>query len=167
MATISAALSVSFLPPPTRRAASTVSSPRVKVKPVVTCTSERRDHNPLIPCFRQGAARFRCCAEPPPSPEQETPAPPPAPPSSLWGVSTSAWTAGVAGLGLLETGYLSYLKLTGSEAFCPVGGGGCGDVLDSDYSVVFGNLCRPLRMGLGASSENFTASTEFSICRIV
>jgi uncharacterized membrane protein len=41
---------------------------------------------------------------------------------------------------LLETGYLSYLKLTGSEAFCPVGGGGCGDVLDSDYSVVFGNL---------------------------
>jgi uncharacterized membrane protein len=40
----------------------------------------------------------------------------------------------------LETGYLSYLKLTGSEAFCPVVGGGCGDVLDSDYSVVFGNL---------------------------
>jgi uncharacterized membrane protein len=44
---------------------------------------------------------------------------------------------------LLETGYLSYLKLTGSEAFCPVGGGGCGDVLDSDYSVVFGNLILP------------------------
>nr|XP_051183452.1 thiol-disulfide oxidoreductase LTO1 isoform X2 [Lolium perenne] len=110
MATISAALSISFLPPPARRAASTTFSPRVIKR----------------------APRFRCCAEPP-SPEQETP-----PPSSLWGVSTSAWTAGVAGLGLLETGYLSYLKLTGSEAFCPVGGGGCGDVLDSDYSVVFG-----------------------------
>lgn len=118
MATISAALSVSFLGPPTRLAASTSFSPRVK-----------------------RAARFRCCAEPPPSPEQEIPAPPttpPAPPSSLWGVSTSAWTAGVAGLGVLETGYLSYLKLTGSEAFCPVGGGGCGDVLDSDYSFIFG-----------------------------
>ncbi|CAM0870506.1 unnamed protein product [Alopecurus aequalis] len=118
MATISAALSVSFLPPPTRLAVSAILSPRVK-----------------------RAARFRCCAEPPPSPEQEIPGPPPpppAPPSSLWGVSTSAWTAGVAGLGLLETGYLSYLKLTGSEAFCPVGGGGCGNVLDSDYSVVFG-----------------------------
>ncbi|KAF7062170.1 hypothetical protein CFC21_068799 [Triticum aestivum] len=121
MATISAALSVSLLPPAARRAVSTATSsspPRVK-----------------------RAARFRCCAEPPSPQQQETPAPLPSPPelpSSLWGVSTSAWTAGVAGLGLLETGYLSYLKLTGSEAFCPVSGGGCGDVLDSDYSVVFG-----------------------------
>ncbi|CAM0870507.1 unnamed protein product [Alopecurus aequalis] len=140
MATISAALSVSFLPPPTRLAVSAILSPRVKVSRI-TRTSHRRDHTPLIPWSPQRAARFRCCAEPPPSPEQEIPGPPPpppAPPSSLWGVSTSAWTAGVAGLGLLETGYLSYLKLTGSEAFCPVGGGGCGNVLDSDYSVVFG-----------------------------
>jgi uncharacterized membrane protein len=65
---------------------------------------------------------------------------PPASPSSLWGISTSTWSAGVAGLGFLETAYLSYIKLTGSEAFCPVSGGGCGDVLQSDYSVVFGNL---------------------------
>jgi hypothetical protein len=37
MATISAALSISFLPPPARRAASTTFSPRViKVKPI-TC----------------------------------------------------------------------------------------------------------------------------------
>ncbi|XP_003558888.1 thiol-disulfide oxidoreductase LTO1 isoform X2 [Brachypodium distachyon] len=123
MATISAALSIPFLPSPTRFAVSTYFSPRVK-----------------------RASRFRCCAEPP-SPEQETPAPtPPIPPpgehpaspSSLWGVYTSTWSAGVAGLGFLETSYLSYLKLTGSEAFCPVGGGGCGDVLDSDYSVIFG-----------------------------
>nr|BAJ90381.1 predicted protein [Hordeum vulgare subsp. vulgare] len=120
MATISAALSVSILPPLARRAVSTATS--------------------SPPRFKR-AARFRCCAEPPSPEQQETsapPPPPPAPPSSLWGVSTSAWTAGVAGLGLLETGYLSYLKLTGSEAFCPVAGGGCGDVLDSDYSVVFG-----------------------------
>ncbi|KAI4996415.1 hypothetical protein ZWY2020_051221 [Hordeum vulgare] len=120
MATISAALSVSILPSLARRAVSTASS--------------------SPPRFKR-AARFRCCAEPPSPEQQETsapPPPPPAPPSSLWGVSTSVWTAGVAGLGLLETGYLSYLKLTGSEAFCPVAGGGCGDVLDSDYSVVFG-----------------------------
>ncbi|XP_071674444.1 thiol-disulfide oxidoreductase LTO1-like, partial [Lolium perenne] len=30
-----------------------------------------------------------------------------------------------------------YLMLTGFKAFCPVGGGGCGNVLDNDYSVVF------------------------------
>ncbi|KAK3150388.1 hypothetical protein QOZ80_3AG0232550 [Eleusine coracana subsp. coracana] len=127
MATISATLSVSFLPSPTRFAVGTAaysssSCPRIK-----------------------RAARFRCCAEPS-SPEQEPPASPDstprepaaASPSSLLGISTSTWSAGVAGLGFLETGYLTYLKLTGSEAFCPISGGGCGDVLESDYSTVFG-----------------------------
>ncbi|KAG8088588.1 hypothetical protein GUJ93_ZPchr0010g10291 [Zizania palustris] len=56
-------------------------------------------------------------------------------PSILWGISTSTWSAGVAGLGFLETSYLNYLKLTGSEAFCPVAGGGCGNILESNYSV--------------------------------
>jgi len=102
----------------------------------------------VLSIFAQRAARFRCCAESS-SQEQETssapPAPPPekparSPPSSLLGISTSTWSAGVAGLGFLETGYLTYLKLTGSEAFCPITGAGCGDVLDSDYSVVFGNI---------------------------
>ncbi|KAL5675308.1 hypothetical protein ACJX0J_011439, partial [Zea mays] len=41
-------------------------------------------------------------------------------PLFLMGISTSNWwSAGVAGLGFLETGYLTYLKLTGSEIFCP------------------------------------------------
>ncbi|KAG0552942.1 hypothetical protein BDA96_01G551900 [Sorghum bicolor] len=125
MATISAALAISFFPSPTRVAVATTPSASSRIK---------------------RAARFRCCAESS-SQEQETsaapPAPPPekparSPPSSLLGISTSTWTAGVAGLGFLETGYLTYLKLTGSEAFCPITGAGCGDVLDSDYSVVFG-----------------------------
>ena len=46
--------------------------------------------------------------------------------------------AGLGGIGLLETTYLTYLKLTNSTAFCPIGGGSCGDVLSSDYAVVFG-----------------------------
>lgn len=49
------------------------------------------------------------------------------------------WCAGLGAIGFLETSYLTYLKLTNSDAFCPVGGGGsCGSVLNSDYSVVFG-----------------------------
>jgi uncharacterized membrane protein len=39
---------------------------------------------------------------------------------------------------MLDTAYLTYLKVTGSDAFCPIGGGTCGDVLNSDYAVVFG-----------------------------
>lgn len=49
------------------------------------------------------------------------------------------WCAGLGAIGFLETSYLSYLKLTNSEAFCPVGGGGsCGSILNSEYSVIFG-----------------------------
>ncbi|KFK30203.1 hypothetical protein AALP_AA7G231600 [Arabis alpina] len=48
------------------------------------------------------------------------------------------WYTGIGGIGMLDTAYLTYLKLTGSDAFCPVGGGTCGDVLNSDYAVVFG-----------------------------
>ncbi|KAG4403675.1 hypothetical protein GLYMA_01G161400v4 [Glycine max] len=40
----------------------------------------------------------------------------------------------------LETLYLTYLKLTGADAFCPVGGGSCSKILDSDYAVVFAFL---------------------------
>lgn len=53
-------------------------------------------------------------------------------------VSTYKWCAGIGGVGFLETAYLSYLKLTNSDAFCPIGGSNCGDVLNSDYAVVFG-----------------------------
>lgn len=124
MATMSAALAIS-LPSLTRVAVASTPSASSRIK---------------------RATQFRCCADSS-SQEQETSGAPPAPPldksarsppSSLLGISTSTWSAGVAGLGFLETGYLTYLKLTGSEAFCPITGAGCGDVLDSDYSVVFG-----------------------------
>ncbi|XP_015897865.3 thiol-disulfide oxidoreductase LTO1 [Ziziphus jujuba] len=46
--------------------------------------------------------------------------------------------AGLGGIGLVETAYLTYLKLTNSDAFCPIGGGSCGDILNSDYAVIFG-----------------------------
>nr|VDD05571.1 unnamed protein product [Brassica rapa] len=54
--------------------------------------------------------------------------------------STSSYNlyTGLGGIGMLDTAYLTYLKLTGSDAFCPVGGGTCGDVLNSDYALVFG-----------------------------
>lgn len=90
--------------------------------------------------------RFRCCAESYSQPLETSSAPPlekraRSSPLFLMGISTSNWwSAGVAGLGFLETGYLTYLKLMGSEAFCPNTNAGCDDVLDSDYSVVFGNL---------------------------
>lgn len=55
--------------------------------------------------------------------------------------------AGIGGVGFIETVYLTFLKLTNSEVFCPIGGGTCGDILNSDYAFVFGNflshLCNP------------------------
>lgn len=55
------------------------------------------------------------------------------------GSSAYNWCAGLGAIGLLETSYLSYLKVTNSEAFCPVGSGGaCGSILNSEYSVIFG-----------------------------
>lgn len=55
-------------------------------------------------------------------------------------VSAYNWIAALGGIGLLETAYLTYLKLTNSDAFCPTGGGSCTTILTSDYSSVFGNL---------------------------
>ncbi|KAJ7944099.1 thiol-disulfide oxidoreductase LTO1-like [Quillaja saponaria] len=46
--------------------------------------------------------------------------------------------AAIGGIGFFETTYLTYLKLTNSDAFCPIGGGTCGDILNSDYAFVFG-----------------------------
>eukprot|EP00257_Ricinus_communis_P027754 XP_025015168.1 thiol-disulfide oxidoreductase LTO1 isoform X3 [Ricinus communis] len=57
---------------------------------------------------------------------------------SNWSISTNSWCAALGSIGFLETAYLTYLKLTNSDAFCPIGGGSCGDVLNSDYAVVFG-----------------------------
>ncbi|XP_019086874.1 PREDICTED: thiol-disulfide oxidoreductase LTO1-like [Camelina sativa] len=52
--------------------------------------------------------------------------------------STYNWYTVLGGIGMLDTAYLTYLKVTGSDAFCPIGGGTCGDVLNSDYAAVFG-----------------------------
>ncbi|KAI4364692.1 hypothetical protein MLD38_020748 [Melastoma candidum] len=62
---------------------------------------------------------------PPPPPREE------APPSYTW-------SALIGGVGLVETAYLTYVKVTSSDAFCAVGGGSCSDVLNSDYASVFG-----------------------------
>ncbi|GAV78577.1 VKOR domain-containing protein [Cephalotus follicularis] len=53
-------------------------------------------------------------------------------------ISTYKWCAALGGIGFLETAYLTYLKLSDSVAFCPIDGGSCGDILNSDYAVVFG-----------------------------
>jgi uncharacterized membrane protein/glutaredoxin len=54
--------------------------------------------------------------------------------------------AGVAGVGLLLTGYLTVVKLTGNEVSCPIEG--CDRVLNSPYAQVFG---LPLSLfGMGA-----------------
>lgn len=82
---------------------------------------------------------INCSAEPPGNMEPETET------ESCFSVSvlnssisSYSWCAGFGGLGFLETTYLTYLKLSNSDAFCPVGGGTCGDVLNSDYASVFG-----------------------------
>ncbi|KAF6135619.1 hypothetical protein GIB67_028190 [Kingdonia uniflora] len=46
--------------------------------------------------------------------------------------------AGLGAIGFLETGYLSYLKITNSDVLCPISGGSCSDILNSDYALVFG-----------------------------
>ncbi|XP_047311274.1 thiol-disulfide oxidoreductase LTO1 [Impatiens glandulifera] len=58
-------------------------------------------------------------------------------PSSM-NTSAYSWISAIGGIGLLNTGYLSYLKLTDSDAFCPIGGGSCGDILNSAYAAIFG-----------------------------
>ncbi|CAN1226274.1 Thiol-disulfide oxidoreductase LTO1 [Linum perenne] len=66
----------------------------------------------------------------------------PSPSSSSSSLSSFYWSAALGGIGFAETAYLTYLKLTNSTAFCPLGdagaAGGCTDILSSDYSLVFG-----------------------------
>lgn len=93
----------------------------------------------MVVAVQEGArVHFKCRAGPSPEVDVEEHKKG----SPLRGISTSTWSAGLASLGFLETGYLTYLKLSNSEAFCPVGdgggGGSCGDVLNSVYSAVFG-----------------------------
>lgn len=80
--------------------------------------------------------KLRCI--PPPLEDSEKPLHEDSEIPPLLGISTYSLSAGLGTIGFLETSYLTYLKLTGSEAFCPVVGGSCSDVLNSDYSYVFG-----------------------------
>ncbi|XP_030485925.2 thiol-disulfide oxidoreductase LTO1 isoform X2 [Cannabis sativa] len=52
--------------------------------------------------------------------------------------------SGLGAIGLLETTYLTYLKLTNSSVFCPIGGGSCSDILNSDYAQIFGVVPLPV-----------------------
>ncbi|XP_031476562.1 thiol-disulfide oxidoreductase LTO1 [Nymphaea colorata] len=61
---------------------------------------------------------------------------PPSPSSSS--SSSYGWSAAIGAVGFVETSYLTYLKVTGSDAFCPIGGGSCSTVLNSEYGSVFG-----------------------------
>ncbi|GER29316.1 NAD(P)H dehydrogenase (quinone)s [Striga asiatica] len=54
------------------------------------------------------------------------------------GITAYKWCAALGGIGFLETAYLTYLKLTDSDAFCPMGGGSCTTILTSAYSSIFG-----------------------------
>lgn len=58
--------------------------------------------------------------------------------STIAGIPTYGLCAGLGAVGFVETSYLTFIKLTGGDAICPVGGGSCGDVLNSDYAVIFG-----------------------------
>ncbi|XP_073123362.1 thiol-disulfide oxidoreductase LTO1 [Henckelia pumila] len=110
--------------------------------------------------------------------EFETSAPDPAPSESSSsyssgdhgdddaGISAYKWCAALGGVGFLETAYLTYLKFTDSDAFCPVGEGSCTTILTSDYSYVFGvplplfgllayGLVASLSLQLGAKKRVF------------
>lgn len=74
---------------------------------------------------------------------------------------------GLGGIGLLETSYLTFLKLTNSTAFCPVGAGSCSDVLSSDYAVVFGTQDCFLRFSLAKELTHITGNCSKECLNIV
>lgn len=45
---------------------------------------------------------------------------------------------GLAAAGLVETAYLTWMKLYGGPVSCPLGSTGCDDVLNSEYGTIFG-----------------------------
>ncbi|KAF8410349.1 hypothetical protein HHK36_002877 [Tetracentron sinense] len=77
----------------------------------------------------------KCLSGPTKNAGSEAETSPPPPPRSI---SAYDWCAALGALGFMETGYLTYLKLTNSDPFCPIGGATCSDILNSDYALVFG-----------------------------
>lgn len=51
---------------------------------------------------------------------------------------TNGLITGLAAVGFVETAYLAFVKLSGGAVSCPLGGGTCNDVLNSEYATVFG-----------------------------
>lgn len=82
----------------------------------------------LVPAFRCSSADS----------ENQATTPPPPPPPRKGGPPTYTWSSLIGGIGVVETAYLTYVKVTSSDALCAFGGGSCGDVLNSDYASVFG-----------------------------
>lgn len=52
-------------------------------------------------------------------------------------ISPYNWCAGLGALGFIETTYLTFLKFTNSDVFCPLGSS-CNTILNSHYSLLFG-----------------------------
>jgi len=75
--------------------------------------------------------------------------------SSVWNPELRRIMAGAAGLGALETAFLTFEKLGGagnamSSALCEAAGGSCGSVLSGPYSVVPGTTIPLAGLGCGA-----------------
>ncbi|XP_058090756.1 thiol-disulfide oxidoreductase LTO1 [Magnolia sinica] len=101
--------------------------------PILPRSSKLTLFRPLsssTPFKRVAVPPLKCSSSPNTNPDTET--------SSLRSISPYTWCAALGSLGFLETGYLTYIKLTNSDAFCPVGGGTCSDVLNSAYAVISG-----------------------------
>ncbi|KAG8373609.1 hypothetical protein BUALT_Bualt11G0042100 [Buddleja alternifolia] len=93
-------------------------------------------------------------------------------------ISSYRWCAGLGAIGFVETAYLTFLKLTNSDAFCPTGGASCTTILTSEYSSVFGvplplfgmlsyGLVTVLGLQLGAKKSKFdTEKTDGEIILI-
>ncbi|KAL6959890.1 ribosome biosynthesis protein lto1 [Sarracenia purpurea var. burkii] len=117
---------------------------RLSVPPTFPSTTQIKLKHSWVRRVRM--IRVKCLTEPRGDTESETETSTSSPSSASSSSSTSgftststySWCAALGGLGFLETSYLTYLKLTNSDAFCPIGGGTCGDILNSDYASVFG-----------------------------
>ncbi|XP_028068364.1 thiol-disulfide oxidoreductase LTO1 isoform X5 [Camellia sinensis] len=116
-------INISSSPPPFLR------TPHVSFTPLPFITQIKNGWTRRIPMLR-----VKCLTEPSRDMESEAETET----LSSASISSYSWCAGLGGLGFLETSYLTYLKLTNSDAFCPIGGATCGDILNSDYASVFG-----------------------------
>ncbi|KAL7255604.1 hypothetical protein ACSBR1_009694 [Camellia fascicularis] len=118
-------VNISSSPPPFLR------TPHVSFTPLPFITQIKNGWTRRIPMLH-----VKCLTEP--SRDMESEAETETETLSSASISSYSWCAGLGGLGFLETSYLTYLKLTNSDAFCPIGGATCGDILNSDYASVFG-----------------------------